>query len=371
MMLKKASCSLVAALSVALFVILAHSMATRTVTYFRPRVQSHALDPVDEMQHDEDHRQCLSLVVRTQLGLQSKSQNTCKTPRIPVDEVCVPMCGSESFVVDVADNADDDRVASLKVKKCTFRRKMKTSSKILVVFRMTRVFNGYHMYHVLNNFVVNLDPNLLEQYVFHCWGDNGCPVEFSDFFDKPLNLNARRVNSGCYNQYIVLGEHYTTYNVERNDVEKIKRWRSWADIFKRYWCPSELIDFDERFFTHLDRRDAQNGRNMHGCQLASHSSTRYVQPSIQTMAEDAHIFCNTRLLFSAEGNGLTNMILLPPQSTVVVLWQMHRHVSALQSIYGNMAKLLGMNLVPIPVESDADMNVNCSSELNLLLQALY
>ena len=33
---------------------------------------------------------------------------------------------------------------------------------------------------------------------------------------------------------------------------------------------------------------------------------------LETVAEDASTFCNSRILFSAEGNGLTNMLLLPP-----------------------------------------------------------
>ena len=313
--------------------------------------------------------ECSSLVVRTQLGLQSNDLNTCKTPKSSVTKLCLPMCGSQSFFVDVADNAADDRVASVRVKKC-MSSTVKSRSEILVVFRMTRVFNGHHMYHVLNNFVVNLDPIFLDKYVFHCWGEFGCPVRFSDFFDKPLNLNARMVNTGCYTKYLVLGEHYTTYNVDRDDIEKINRWRSWGQIFKKYWCPAEILPFDHQYFTHLDRRNAKNGRNMHGCQLSPHNRTRYVLPSLETVAEDARVFCNSRVIFSAEGNGLTNMLLLPTQSTVIVLWQANRHVSALQSIYGNMAKLLGINLVPIPVVSDADLNANCSAELNLLLQAL-
>jgi len=89
------------------------------------------------------------------------------------------------------------------------------------------------------------------------------------------------------------------------------------------------------------------------------------------MAESMDVFCNSRLLFSAEGNGLTNMLLRPTGSTIVVLWQSTIHVSALQSIYGNMAKLLGMTLVPIPIDSDEHLNANCSAHLNLLLQALF
>jgi hypothetical protein len=322
------------------------------------------------VQGESSEDECPSLVVRTQLGLQSRGLDTCKTPKSTVEKICLPLCGSKSFDVDVADNAHDDKVAKVRVKKCKYPAR-NHSSKILVIFRMTRVFNGFHMYHVLNNFVVNLDPLLLEKYVYYCWGQFGCPVEFSDFFDIPLNLNARMVDSGCYTNYIVVGEHYTTYNVDRDDVEKSKRWRAWADVFKKHWCHAELLPFDDRYFTHLDRSNANNGRNMHGCMLAQHKRTRYVLPSLTTVVHDASIFCNSRLIFSAEGNGLTNMLLLPPHSTVVVLWQSSRDVSALQVIYGNMAKLLDINLVPIPVESDPDLNVNCSAELNTLLQALY
>jgi hypothetical protein len=358
---KKITLTLVAPWIIAAFVLLGFALKPESTEL------EFSLLP-EEMDSDN---QCSTLVVRTQLGIQSSGLNTCKTPESTVDKVCLPLCGSQSFIVGVADNAGDDRVASVSVKKCGFQTKKNDSSKILIIFRMTRVFNGYHMYHVLNNFVVNFDPTLLDEYVFYCWGEFGCPVKFSEFFDKPLNLNERMVHSGCYKKYIVIGEHYTTYNVDRDDVEKIKRWRSWADVFKKYWCPAELLAFDDQYFTHLDRHEAKNGRNMHGCQLAPHNRTRYVLPSLETVADDASIFCNSRLLFSAEGNGLTNMLLLPPQSTVVVLWQSNRHISALQAIYGNMAKLLGMNLVPIPVESDSDLNVNCSAELNLLLQALY
>ena len=221
------------------------------------------------------HDKCSSLVVRTQLGLQSRDLNNCKTPRSNVDKVCLPMCGSQSFVVDVADNAADDRVASVKVRKCLFPTASR--SEVLVVFRMTRVFNGYHMYHVLNNFVVNLDPSFLHNYVFHCWGEFGCPVVFSDFFDKPLKLNSRMVNSGCYSKYIVVGEHYTTYNVDRDDVEKIERWRSWANIFKKHWCPAELLPFDHRYFPIWIGERTE--REKYEWRQLSTQITRYVLPS--------------------------------------------------------------------------------------------
>ena len=318
----------------------------------------------------EDKGTCASLVVRTQLGLQSNSMNFCKTPKGEAEKVCLPMCGTKSFTVDIADNAGDDRVKTLKVGRCQSCAKI-DSDKILVVFRMTRVFNGFHMYHVLNNFIVNLKPQYLDRYVFHCWGEYECPVKFSHFFDKALKLNSRMVSSGCYSNYVFLGEHYTTYNVDRNDAEKSVRWREWSAIFREVWCPRNALPFDDRYFTHLDRRGANNGRNMHNCKLGDHVHTRYVVPSLENTAESMDVFCNSRLLFSAEGNGLTNMLLLPTGSTIVVLWQSTRHVSALQSIYGNMAKLLGMTLVPIPVDSDKDLNANCSAHLNLLLQALF
>ncbi len=317
-----------------------------------------------------DEGTCDSLVVRTQLGIQSNNMNFCKTPKCEAEKVCLPMCGTKSFTVDVADNAMDDRVKVLHVGRCRSCTDA-DSDKILVVFRMTRVFNGFHMYHVLNNFIVNLKPQYLDRYVFHCWGEYGCPVKFSSFFDDVLRLNSRMVSSGCYSNYVFLGEHYTTYNVDRTDVEKSVRWQEWSAIFKDVWCPRKILPFGDRYFTHLDRRGANNGRNMHDCKLGDHAYTRHVIPSLENLGESMEIFCNSRLLFSAEGNGLTNMLLLPSGSTIVVLWQSNRHVSALQSIYGNMAKLLGMTLVPIPVNSDEDLNANCSADLNLLLQALF
>jgi hypothetical protein len=318
----------------------------------------------------EDQGQCASLVVRTQLGIQSKSMNYCRTPKGEAEKVCLPMCGTRSFTVNVADNAVDDTVKTLKVGRCQSCTRA-DSDKILVVFRMTRVFNGFHMYHVLNNFIVNLNPRYLDRYVFHCWGEHDCPVKFSTFFDKALNLNSRMVNSGCYSNYVFLGEHYTTYNVDRQDAEKYVRWREWAAVFKKVWCPTNALPFDDRYFTHLDRRGANNGRNMHHCELGDHVHTRYIVPSLENIGESMETFCNSRVLFSAEGNGLTNMLLLPTGSTIVVLWQSNRHVSALHSIYGNMAKLLGMTLVPIPVNSDRELNANCSADLNLLLEALF
>ena len=45
---------------------------------------------------------------------------------------------------------------------------------------------------------------------------------------------------------------------------------------------------------------------------------------------------------SAEGNGLTNMLLMPSNSVIVVVWQANRHTVALKVIYGNLAKLLGL-----------------------------
>jgi len=116
------------------------------------------------------------------------------------------MCGTKSFTVDIADNAGDDRVKTLKVGRCQSCAKT-DSDTILVVFRMTRVFNGFHMYHVLNNFIVNLKPQYLDRYVFHCWGEYECPVKFSHFLDKALKLNSRMVSSGCYSNYVFLGEH--------------------------------------------------------------------------------------------------------------------------------------------------------------------
>lgn len=136
--------------------------------------------------------------------------------------------------------------------------------------------------------------------------------------------------------YIFVGEHYTTYNVDRDDREQALRWRSWANLFKQSWCPKELLPFDDRYFTLLDRTAAQNGRNMHNCKLDYNSRRIYFNPTQDNLQESAKIFCNSRLLLSAERNGLTNMILLPPNSMVVVIWQHNREVAALQSIYGNM-----------------------------------
>ena len=313
---------------------------------------------------------CKDLVVRTKMGLQSQTLNTCKTPKTSARIVCLPMCASESFTVDVAASSGNDEVSNLPIGRCD-GMETADSEQVLVIFRMTRVFNGHHLYHVLNNLVVNLDPRMLDRYVFHCWGDWGCPVTFSHFFDKVLNLNKRAVTSGCYENYIFLGENYATYNVSRNDMEKALRWRDWAKIFKETWCPKEILPFDHRYFTLLDRRGAQNGRNLNNCHLEENSRHRYIIPTLDNIDESANIFCNSRLLLSAEGNGLTNMLLLPPNSIVVVIWQNNREVAALRVIYGNMAKLLGMTMIPIPVESDMMLNANCSTGMNQLFDALF
>jgi len=310
---------------------------------------------------------CDSLVVRTQYGLQSANLEACKTKKTRVHAVCLPLCGSTSFEVGVAHSAGDDEVSRVPVKKCDSTPLVKDEESILVVLKTTRIFNGFHMYHVLNNFVVNLDPDSLDKYVFHCWD---CEVKFSAFFDKVLNVNARFVKMGCFSKYIFLGENYATYNVDRDDQEKSERWRAWAQIFKRVWCPTDILPFDGRYFTILDRSGAQNGRNMHKCSIPNTTRSRYVRPALENIQESSHIFCNSRLIVSAEGNGLTNMLLLPPQSVVVVLWQTNRDSIALKVIYGNMAKLLGMTMVPIPLESDDQLNVNCTRELNELFKAL-
>ena len=275
-------------------------------------------------------------------------------------------CGSRSFSVDVPENSGDDTPLSVRIDQCKTTPRI-TSDAILVIFRLTRVFNGHHLYHVLNNFVVNLDPKLLDKYVFHCWD---CSVEFSEFFDRVLNVNSRFVSTGCFKNFIFLGENYATYNVSRQDKEKARRWRDWAHIFKNTWCPHNIFPFDDRYFTHLDRSGAQNGRNMNHCKLGNHTHTRYVKPSLENVEETSKIFCNTRLLMSAEGNGLTNMLLMPSNSVIVVVWQANRHTVALKVIYGNLAKLLGFSLVAIPVQSDDMFSANCSHQLNELFDAL-
>lgn len=310
--------------------------------------------------------QCESLVVRTQYGLQSSSMSTCKTTTTDAKIVCLPLCGSESFHVGVANSAGDDEILSLAVNRCETAPNI-ASDAILVIFRLTRVFNGHHLYHVLNNFVVNLDPELLDKYVFHCWD---CSVEFSEFFDRVLNINARLVSAGCYRNFIFLGENYATYNVSREDHEKARRWREWAQVFQKVWCPHDILPFDDRYFTLLDRSGAQNGRNMNHCRLGNHKHTRRVKPSLDNVEETSKIFCNTRLLVSAEGNGITNMLLMPPNSVLAIVWQANRPTVALRVIYGNLAKLLGMTMVAIPVLSDAAFNANCSDQLNELFDAL-
>ena len=109
---------------------------------------------------------------------------------------------------------------------------------------------------------------------------------------------------------------------------------------------------------------------MNDCRLESNRSV-YVNPSLDNVEQSSSIFCNSRVLVSAEGNGLTNMLLMPRGSTIVVIWQSNRPVSTLEVIYGNMAKLLGMNMVAIPIESDDNLNVNCSAYLNELFRVLF
>ena len=316
--------------------------------------------------HLSERTACDSLVVRTQFGEQSATLDTCKTPKLAVRSVCLPLCGSRAFTVTVAESAGNDKVSSVKIGKCRSPAFAQNKDAVLVIFKMTRIFNGSHLYHVLNNLIVNLDPQMLDRYVFHCWG---CEVHFSEFFDSVLGINSKMVTTGCYINYIFLGEHYTTYNVDLHDEEKAKRWQDWAFIFKSTWCP-KLIHEADRHFTILDRQGAQNGRNMHDCRLESSRSIS-VRPTLNNTRQSSKIFCNTRVLVSAEGNGLTNMLLMPRGSTVVVIWQSNRPVSTLEVIYGNMAKLLGMNMVPIPVESDGDLNVNCSAYLNELFRVLF
>lgn len=324
--------------------------------------QNRVDEPIDRLsQH------CDSLFVRTPFGLQSSNLLGCKTAVALVKVVCLPLCGEQPFHVDVPSSGEvDDKILPLQIPQCKILDRS-TSDAILVVFRLTRVFNGHHLYHVLNNFVVNLDPSMLDDYVFHCWD---CEVEFSEFFDKVLNINSRLVSTGCYEKFIFVGENYVSYNVSRDDTEKARRWREWAQIFQTIWCPEKIVPVDDMYFTLLDRSGAQNGRNMNHCRLANHSRTRYIQPTLNNVKESSEIFCNTRLLVSAEGNGLTNMLLMPHNSVLVVIWQENRPTIALKVIYGNVAKLLGMTMIAIPVQSDEKYNANCSDHLNELFDAL-
>jgi hypothetical protein len=221
------------------------------------------------------------------------------------------------------------------------------------------------MYHVMNNFVANLDPNMLEDMVFHCWG---CSVVFSEFFDVALDLNNRMISEGCFEKYIFLGEHYTTYDVETTDQEKRTRWETWARHFRTHWCPVQSYRLHQKFTTLIHRDKAPNGRNMNGCMLQNTSTTRQILPSLENIAETAEIMCNTKHLISAEGNALTNMILMQPSSTVTVLWQVNRPTPGLKAIYGNMAKLLGLQMSVVPFISDEALNVNCSEQFNEIME---
>ena len=320
---------------------------------------------------------CESLTVRTEIGMQSANLNTCKTPVTDVEAVCLPLCGAKPFSVNVSASAENDEVKTVRVKGCgpsmsdiLFQRGRRVDkTRILVVFKMTRVFNGFHLYHVLNNFVVNLDPSMLDHFVFHCWG---CEVTFSRFFDRVLNLNARMVHHGCYERFIFLGEHYTTYSLNSVDVdvEKRFRWRQWSKVFQQVWCPSQIEQFHKRYTTLVQRQNANNGRNMHHCKLSNTTSAREVTPTLENVEEVTDIICNSKSIISAEGNGLTNMILLQPSSVVTVLWQTNRDLTALKVIYGNMAKLLGLHMVCVPLGSDQFLNVNCSDEVNTMMKEI-
>ena len=204
-----------------------------------------------------------------------------------------------------------------------------------------------------------------DRYVFHCWD---CDVVFSDFFDRALNINSRMVQHGCYENYFFIGEHYTTYNLKRGDVEKRTRWRLWAKHFQKIWCPEVIETPDERFATLIDRSGAQNGRNMNNCIFENSSHTKRITPTLSNVAETCSIVCNSRSIISAEGNGLTNMLLMQPSSLIAVIWQTNRPVGGLKSIYGNMAELLGHHMVGIPVQSDSQLNANCSDTINDLIR---
>ena len=233
---------------------------------------------------------------------------------------------------------------------------------------MTHIFDGQHMYHAFNNFVVNLDPVMLPHYVFHCWD---CKAHFSKIFDDIVQVNSRTVSSGCFSRYIFLGEHYATYEVHRDDKVKASRWRDWAHILQNHWCPYDLLPQDSRYFTLLDRTGAKNGRNMHHCKFPVGSLYQHVIPTLENTPDSSKIFCNSRLLLSAEGNGLTNMLFLQPGSVVVVLWQSGRYIEGLKGTYGNMAKLLGLTMIAIPVESDENLSVNCTDEINKMFEDIF
>jgi hypothetical protein len=48
--------------------------------------------------------------------------------------ICLPLCGSKSFDVDVADNAHDDKVAKARVKKCRYPARNHWSKIIQHIF---------------------------------------------------------------------------------------------------------------------------------------------------------------------------------------------------------------------------------------------
>ena len=333
---------------------------------------SHDRLAVEKSLQTETEERCKPLTVRTNVGLQSSLLSNCKTDRISLQYVCVPLCGSSAFQVNLSASAGSDEVQELNVRACQvsplslFSRKSSNveQQKILVVFKMTRVFNGHHLYHVLNNFVVNLDPAFLDLFAFHCWG---CEVTFSNFFDRVLNINSRIVTKGCFAKFIFLGEHYSTYDLDLGDVEKRIRWRHWASYFRQTWCTSEALSWDERYTTLLRREGANNGRNMHNCFIQNSSTSKEVVPTLNNVAETCDMICQSKTLISAEGNGLTNMILMQPDSLVTVIWQSNRPLDGLRVIYGNMAKLLGMHMVAIPVESDESLNANCSRVINQIM----
>ena len=65
------------------------------------------------------------------------------------------------------------------------------------------------------------------------------------------------------------------------------------------------------------------------------------------------------------------MLFLQPGSVVVVLWQSGRYIEELKGTYGNMAKLLGLTMIAIPVKSGENLSVNCSDEINTMFEAIF
>ena len=86
--------------------------------------------------------------------------------------------------------------------------------------------------------MVNLEPELLDKYVFYCWE---CKLQFREYFERVVKVSARTVTQGCYKRYVFLGEHYSSYSLNSLDTEKRRRWRLWAEHFRRAWCPKHIL----------------------------------------------------------------------------------------------------------------------------------